>query len=207
MHGLIKWEKKKKRQSFICIGSTRKGGRFVWVFINVRLHINRYCLWQAAATSNDDGEQTSAITVGLCRSAREQPLAASATCWLFPPRIQLVNRAKVSNITVFMTAAPSCSCDLVNEWGNEADVHSRNCQRRPNIASETSSINIASDVNPLNPELNPICYLLALLGAHHFLHVRRIRVKLLTFRLLMSYIYWAPILDVSRSHTTTQHSR
>ena len=62
-------------------------------------------------------------------------------------------------------------------------------------------------LNPLNPELNPICYLLALLGAHRFLHVSRIRVKLLTFRLLMSYIYEAPILDVSRSHTTTQHSR
>ena len=31
--------------------------------------------------------------------------------------------------------------------------------------------------NPLNAELNPICYLLALL-AHHFLHVSRIRVKL-----------------------------
>src|SRR5215471_16447553 len=44
-------------------------------------------------------------------------------------------------------------------------------------------------INPLNPELNPICYLLALLGAHHLLHVSRIRVKLLTFRLLMSYIY------------------
>jgi len=40
--------------------------------------------------------------------------------------------------------------------------------------------------NPLNPELSPICYLLALLGAHHFLHLSRIRVKLLTFRLLMS---------------------
>ena len=64
-------------------------------------------------------------------------------------------------------------------------------------------------LNPLNPELNPICYLLALLGAHHFLHVSRIRVKLLTLRLLMSYIYiyGAPILDVSRSHTTTHHSR
>ena len=37
-------------------------------------------------------------------------------------------------------------------------------------------------VNPLKPELNPICYLLALLGAHHFLHVSRIRVKLLTLR-------------------------
>ena len=31
-------------------------------------------------------------------------------------------------------------------------------------------------INLLNPELNPICYLLALLGAHHFLHVSRIRV-------------------------------
>ena len=44
-------------------------------------------------------------------------------------------------------------------------------------------------INPLNTELNPICYLLAILGAHHFLHVSRIRIKLLTFRLLMSYIY------------------
>ena len=60
--------------------------------------------------------------------------------------------------------------------------------------------------NPLNPELNLICYLLALL-AHHFLHVSRIRVKSLTIRLLMSYIYGTPILDVSRSHTTAQHSR
>ena len=61
--------------------------------------------------------------------------------------------------------------------------------------------------NPLNPELNPICYLLELLGAHRFLHVSKIRVKSSTLRRLMSYIYGAPILDVSRSHTTTQHSR
>ena len=32
-------------------------------------------------------------------------------------------------------------------------------------------------VNPLNAELNPICHLLALFGAHHILHVSRIRVK------------------------------
>jgi len=31
--------------------------------------------------------------------------------------------------------------------------------------------------------------------------------SILTLRRLMSYIYGAPILDVSRSHTTTQHSR
>jgi hypothetical protein len=45
------------------------------------------------------------------------------------------------------------------------------------------------DINPLNAELNPICHLLALLGVHHFLHASRIRVKSLTIRLLMSYIY------------------
>jgi len=44
-----------------------------------------------------------------------------------------------------------------------------------------------STFNPLNPELNLICYLLALL-AHHFLHVSRIRFKSLSIRLLMSYI-------------------
>ena len=65
---------------------------------------------------------------------------------------------------------------------------------------------IRAPINPLKPELNSICYLLALL-AHHFLHVSRIRGKSLTLRLLMSYIYGAHILDVSRSHTTTQHSR
>jgi len=55
-------------------------------------------------------------------------------------------------------------------------------------------------INPLNAELNPICYLLALLGPRHFLHVRRIRVKSLTLRLLMSYIYiyiYIYIYDIS----------
>jgi len=32
-------------------------------------------------------------------------------------------------------------------------------------------------LNPFNAQLNPICHLLALLGAHHILHVSRIRVK------------------------------
>jgi len=32
--------------------------------------------------------------------------------------------------------------------------------------------------NPLNAELNPICHLLALLGAHHILHLSRIRVNM-----------------------------
>ena len=72
---------------------------------------------------------------------------------------------------------------------------------------ETELSSTSEPINPLNVELNPICYLLALLGAYHFLPVSSIRVKSLTLRLLMSYIYGVPILDVSRSHTTTQHSR
>ena len=60
-------------------------------------------------------------------------------------------------------------------------------------------------INPLNAELNPICYLLALL-AHHFLHVSRIRVKSLTLRLLMSYMYmeclFLMFLDHTQRHST-----
>jgi len=37
-------------------------------------------------------------------------------------------------------------------------------------------VNLTS-INPLNAELNPICHFLALLGAHHILHVSRIRVN------------------------------
>ena len=54
--------------------------------------------------------------------------------------------------------------------------------------------------NPLNPELNPICYLLALLD-HHFFHVSRIRVKSLTLRLLMSYIYMEHPFLIFLDHT------
>ena len=85
-------------------------------------------------------------------------------------------------------------------------LYSCSCFRLINFIQLLSQLSVNS-INPLNPELNPICYLLALLRAHHFLHVCRIRVKLLTLRRLMSYIYGSPILDVSRSHTTTQHSR
>jgi len=62
------------------------------------------------------------------------------------------------------------------------------------------------NVNPLKPEWNPICYLLALLGAHHFLYVSRIRVKLLTFRLLMSYIYMEHAFLMFLDHTQRRNT-
>ena len=33
------------------------------------------------------------------------------------------------------------------------------------------------DINPSDAELNPICHLLVLLGAHHILHVSRVKVE------------------------------
>jgi len=45
------------------------------------------------------------------------------------------------------------------------------------ITSKSPFVKFWNMFNPLNAELNPICHLLALLGAHHILHVSRIRVK------------------------------
>ena len=48
-------------------------------------------------------------------------------------------------------------------------------------------------VIPLNAKLNPICHLLALLGAHHILHISRIRVntRFWIFRLaLTAFFKW-----------------
>jgi len=43
-------------------------------------------------------------------------------------------------------------------------------------------------INSLNDELNPICHLLALLGAHRILHVSRIRVNV-ALRCIYKYIH------------------
>jgi len=43
------------------------------------------------------------------------------------------------------------------------------------------------NINPLKTQLNPILHLLALLGAHHILHVSRIRVNV-RFPNLMVYV-------------------
>jgi len=45
------------------------------------------------------------------------------------------------------------------------------------VLSFTTPHTAYKTVNPLNTKLNPICHLLALLGAHHILHVSGLRVK------------------------------
>ena len=70
----------------------------------------------------------------------------------------------------------------------------------PSSGQDRSHAPLSSLFNPLNPELNPICYLLALL-AHHFLHISRIRVKSLIIRPLMSYIYMERLFLMFLDHT------
>ena len=47
----------------------------------------------------------------------------------------------------------------------------------PDKASDWPLRHLRNKINPLNAELNPICHLLALLGAHLIFHVSRIRVN------------------------------
>ena len=67
---------------------------------------------------------------------------------------------------------------------NRADTCGHRAEGRTDMtklvgASRRSFTNRAGDmrwINTLNAELNPICHLLALVGAHHILHVSRVRV-------------------------------
>jgi hypothetical protein len=53
------------------------------------------------------------------------------------------------------------------------ELHNQQKERTwKNSAGERSAC-----LTPLNAKLNPICHLLALLGAHHIFHVSRIRVN------------------------------
>jgi hypothetical protein len=59
--------------------------------------------------------------------------------------------------------------------------------------------------NPLNAKLNPICHLLALLGAHPILHVSRIRVKMMQISLTKSVIIIIIIIIITMSNIPGNH--
>ena len=50
--------------------------------------------------------------------------------------------------------------------------------------------------NPLNTELNPICHLLALLGAHHIFHVSGLRVNVQYLSLVFSHVTYGSCCNV-----------
>jgi hypothetical protein len=67
-------------------------------------------------------------------------------------------------------------------------------QTRVPLRSSCCDLRLLKAINPLNAELIPICHPLALLGAHHILHVSRVRFKLVYMR-----ISWNMLICLSKS--------
>jgi len=67
--------------------------------------------------------------------------------------------------------------------------------------SITSHMHWGSEIhfNSLNTELNPICYLLALLGAHHIFHVSGLRVNMHPIKTVLSIWKSKDFLSYSRN--------
>jgi len=104
-----------------------------------------------------------------------------------PPRVPILRQMTAVHTLLLHLFKSHCHNILPSKLVFPSGLHSKN-HVSADISSHAFHMSRPTQAtfNPLKPELNPICYLLALLGAHHFLHVSRIRVKLLTFRLLMS---------------------
>ena len=61
----------------------------------------------------------------------------------------------------------------IRRWDDDDDDDDDDVGATPeNVPSR-----LTRSVNPLKAELNPICHLLALLGAHHIFHVGGLRFK------------------------------
>jgi len=109
----------------------------------------------------------------------------------------------------------SVTCFFVVFWNlSAAEFFSAVCKVCISISgfiSHVSVINSNYQQMIYNNEMpTNICYVTFTRANHKILGLQVSSTwisNILNFRLLMSYIYGAPILDVSRSHTTTQHSR
>jgi hypothetical protein len=71
----------------------------------------------------------------------------------------------MSTVVLFADVHKTAPCGGCSIWPTEC------------IPNGTAIWMVQTNINPLNAELNPLCRLLALLRAHHILHVSRIRVK------------------------------
>jgi len=105
-----------------------------------------------------------------------------------------IDAVGLPNVVVFAVDRYSTVCSYLQWTGIRGmwNVCTLSSHSRP----KSSGLSLHSRLSKQNPIWISFCPLCA---PHAPL--------VLTLRRLMSYIYGAPILDVSRSHTTTQHSR
>jgi len=73
------------------------------------------------------------------------------------------------------------------------------CTQHKYQINVNSTLSTSVSLNPLNAELNLICHFLALLGAHHILHVSRIRVKAVRLLMLTTHLHSMLKLRMSES--------
>ena len=76
-------------------------------------------------------------------------------------------------------------------WGGGLEAKVRNCP-----ITEVKIELYLFFLNSLNAELNPICHLLALLGAHHILHISRKRVKWTPTTSEFTITHWSRVVLV-----------
>jgi len=122
--------------------------------------------------NNTNNNQTIQITNNV-EECGPCPVFASFTLAF---ALQLRKKHRKTSVRIRQT-----SVRLIKTSVNVQYTYYQNTHTLQNTHTHTLQNNIKTttvQINPLKPELNPICYLLALLGAHHFLHVSRIRVKL-----------------------------
>ena len=94
-------------------------------------------------------------------------LSVCLSVWNFNRRDCCIRKERVLAIQV----TPLLSARLC---GIERTV--RNLCTKSKVRLHSHSTTVLLCINPLNAELNPIRHLLALVGAHHIVHVSRIRV-------------------------------
>ena len=102
----------------------------------------------------------------------------------------------------------SCACSPNCHFSSSFSTKISNAFLSPPITSSCPADPIL--LNPLNAELNPICHFLALFGAHHILHVCRIRVNIITLLTFgQQCVYSAPphhaLLSILLFSPPTQH--
>ena len=98
-----------------------------------------------------------------------------------PVRMHFPAKQPCTNDTVCNAAIQHCTRlfrgKMHSDWFNGIEILQGRWQHGEKVGKLLSQRTWKDSFNPLKPELNPICYLLALLGAHPILHVSRIRVN------------------------------
>jgi len=117
-------------------------------------------------------------------------LSVQTTSTVFHKSVQLIGYADDMNIRGRTKRAISDVYDELEERAKEvgliinfdktkAMMQKRRSGKGGTSTVENHKIELVRRFDPLNAELNPICHLLVVLGAHHILHVSGIRVKYL----------------------------